>query len=121
MRSPAAGAFVTFPTPDGRDRPMLGARLPRLAAAPDLVRGAGRRPGAVQRRTSEIGLGLALGIPAAYLTARLLGEFLYGVPLSDPAVFLGVAGGLALVALLACLVPGQRATGVDRLAALRAD
>jgi putative ABC transport system permease protein len=100
----------------------------------------------VQRRTSEIGLrlalgaergtilgmllrqgafqlavGLALGMPAAYATARLLAELLYDVLPGDPIIFLEVAAGLATVALIACLVPGQRATDIDPLVALRSD
>ena len=39
----------------------------------------------------------------------------------DPAVFPLVVGGLALVALAACVVPGQRAMDVEPSVALRYD
>jgi putative ABC transport system permease protein len=100
----------------------------------------------VQRRTHEIGLrmalgakrrdvlsmllrqggiqlaaGLALGLPAAFAASRLLAEVLFEVLPGDPAVFALVACSLGLVALVACLVPGQRAMHIDPIVALRAD
>jgi ABC-type lipoprotein release transport system permease subunit len=45
---------------------------------------------------------------------------LYGVTASDPATFVGVAGGLLAVALVAALIPSWRASRVDPTVALRA-
>jgi hypothetical protein len=59
--------------------------------------------------------------PAAFAASRLLAQVLFEVLPGDPAVFALVACSLALVALVACLVPGQRAMHIDPLVALRAD
>jgi predicted permease len=74
------------------------------------------RQGAIQ-----LALGLALGLPAALAISRGLTDFVYPVDPGDPAVFALVAAGLSLVALLACLVPSQRAMDVDPNVALRCD
>ena len=46
---------------------------------------------------------------------------LYGVQPTDPATFTIVALTMIGVAVLACLVPGRRATNVDPAIALRHD
>jgi ABC-type lipoprotein release transport system permease subunit len=52
---------------------------------------------------------------------RLLTKILYGVSPNDPLIFGGVAAILALVAVIATLVPARRAARVDPLNALRAE
>jgi putative ABC transport system permease protein len=46
---------------------------------------------------------------------------LYGVSARDPRVFVAVAALLALVALLATIIPAWRATRVDPRIAMRAE
>jgi predicted permease len=65
------------------------------------------------------GIGLAIGLAAAFGLARLIESFLFGVTTSDPLVFAGVPIVLALVALLAVWLPAIRASRVDPLQALR--
>jgi putative ABC transport system permease protein len=65
--------------------------------------------------------GVALGVAGALVVARLLGALLYGVAATDPPTFALVAGGLVVVALLACAVPARRAAQVDPMIALRAE
>jgi putative ABC transport system permease protein len=99
---------------------------------------------AVEQRTQEIGIRMALGanpskimrmvlgqgirlaiigtiagLSAAYGLTRLLGRFLYGVKATDPLAFSAVAAILILVTLMAGLVPTLRAMRVDPVVALR--
>jgi macrolide transport system ATP-binding/permease protein len=66
-----------------------------------------------------IGVGIVIGLGAAFAGTRLLGSLLVGVSSSDPATFVIVALTLAAVALLACWLPARRATHVSPLVALR--
>jgi len=69
----------------------------------------------------QLALGLTFGLPAAFGASRGLADIVFPVDPGDPAVFAVVAAGLTLVAMVACLVPGQRAMDVDPNVALRAD
>ena len=64
-------------------------------------------------------LGVALGVMAGLLITRLMSGLLFGISVTDPSTFAGVALLLAAVALLACYMPARRATHVDPLIALR--
>ena len=65
------------------------------------------------------GIGIAIGIAAAFGLARLMSSLLYGISATDFETFTGVAVLLALVALLACYIPARRAMRVDPTVALR--
>ena len=66
-------------------------------------------------------LGLAVGIPAAIASTRLLRGLLYGVSPTDPLVFVGVSAAVLAVAIAACCVPARRAIRLDPLVALRSE
>jgi predicted permease len=66
-----------------------------------------------------IGIGLAVGVAAALGLTRLLETLLYGIQPTDPLAFGTAALALAMVALVACLVPAARATRIAPSQALR--
>jgi putative ABC transport system permease protein len=63
--------------------------------------------------------GITLGLAGAIGVTRLLASELYGVRPLDPPTYLGVAGLMAVVTLLACYIPAWRAMRVDPMVALR--
>ncbi len=99
---------------------------------------------AVERRTREIGIrmavgaqrsevfrlvvgqgmwlviaGVGLGVLLALALTRYLGALLYGVTPADPLTYVCVVVFVLVVALAACYVPARRAMRVDPMVALR--
>ncbi|HVD91680.1 MAG TPA: FtsX-like permease family protein, partial [Vicinamibacterales bacterium] len=68
-----------------------------------------------------VGIGLALGIPAALAGTRLLGAMLYGLAPRDPLTLGGAAATMLVLGVLAGYLPARRAARVDPLVALRAE
>jgi predicted permease len=68
-----------------------------------------------------LGLGLALGLPAALGLTRVLRGTLIGVSPNDPATFSVVILVLIIAGLLGCAIPARRAVQVDPVIALRSD
>jgi ABC-type antimicrobial peptide transport system permease subunit len=70
---------------------------------------------------SQVGIGLALGVPIALLGGRVMAHQLYGVRAWDPLAF-----GIAILALsasaaIAGFLPARRASTIEPMAALRSD
>jgi putative ABC transport system permease protein len=68
---------------------------------------------------AQIGIGLALGIPAAVGAGQLMKNQLFGIKAWDPTMLLLAALMLSLAALLASAIPARRAAGVEPMVALR--
>jgi predicted permease len=66
-------------------------------------------------------IGLAVGLPVAFVSSRVLGHLLFGISPTDPATLIVVSLTLAAVAVAAGYLPARRATQVDPLIALRHD
>ncbi len=66
-------------------------------------------------------LGVCLGVLVGLVGARVLASQLYGVSAQDPLTYAAIALLLALVAVLASVLPALRATRVDPMSALRAE
>jgi putative ABC transport system permease protein len=86
----------------------------------------GATPAQVQRLMAGAGVrlaatGLALGLPVAWASTRLLRGILAGTSPTDPMVFGAVSVILGLVTLLAAWIPARRAARVDPLLVLRSE
>jgi predicted permease len=70
-----------------------------------------------------VGIGLALGVPAAFLAGRLaasrLSGLLYGVSATDPLTMAGAVAVLGVASAAAAYLPASRAARVDPMVALR--
>jgi predicted permease len=66
-------------------------------------------------------IGLAIGLAAAFFLGRLLTAQLYEVSATNPLFLAGTAALLAVVGLVACLIPARRAMAINPIEALRAE
>jgi putative ABC transport system permease protein len=68
-----------------------------------------------------IGLGLVIGLAATLAASRAMGSMLFNTSAQDPLTLGTITLLLAAVALVACLLPANRATKVNPIEALRAE
>ncbi len=98
----------------------------------------------VSRRTSELGIrmalgaqrqqllrmilkegllicaaGILIGLPIAFAVAQLMASLLFGLKPDDPLSITAAASGITLVTLFACLIPARRAAAISPIVALR--
>jgi predicted permease len=90
----------------------IGIRMAMGSAPRDVFRGV------VGQGMRVTGLGLIVGLGAALALTRLIRSLLFEVQPADVRVLGGVLLVLALVGLVACLIPARRATAVDPVSAL---
>jgi predicted permease len=75
----------------------------------------------VRQGMTPVVIGLGLGLAAALALGRLLTTQLYEVSANNPALLAATSVTLAVVALLACLIPARRASLVNPIEALRTE
>jgi predicted permease len=68
---------------------------------------------------SQVGMGVAIGIPTAIAAGRLMTDQLFGVTPWDPMMLTLATMLLCVAGLLASVVPASRAAGVEPMVALR--
>ena len=69
----------------------------------------------------QIVIGLCLGIPAALLCVRFIKAQLYEITSADPPIVGGAIFTLVMAAFIAGIIPAQRAASIDPVQALRAE
>jgi ABC-type antimicrobial peptide transport system permease subunit len=67
------------------------------------------------------GIGIVVAIPCSVMLAKLLRSQLFGVSTADPFTLAAVVLLIAVVALVAAMVPARRAATVDPTVALRTE
>jgi predicted permease len=90
-------------------RMALGARASQVLSA------------VVRQGYGLVAIGGLLGLIAAFAASRFLKSLLFGITPYDPFTFIFVSALLALVTLIAVLIPARRATQVNPIMALRED
>jgi putative ABC transport system permease protein len=68
-----------------------------------------------------VAAGVVLGAAAALALGSVMQSLLFEVSPRDPGTMTAIAAGLALVGIVASIVPARRATRVDPLVALRTE
>jgi putative ABC transport system permease protein len=66
-----------------------------------------------------VATGVLVGVAIAFVTTRLMSTLLFGVGATDASTFAAASLFLLAVALLACVIPAKRATGLQPAAVLR--
>ena len=69
----------------------------------------------------QVGIGLAIGIPVAILGAHLLADQLYGVGSYDPVSLATAVVVLSAAAAVAGFIPARKAASIEPMVALRTD
>jgi putative ABC transport system permease protein len=75
----------------------------------------------LRRATLILAIGAGAGLLIALMLGRTLAGLLFGVAPGDPLILLSAAGVLALVAVVASLIPSSRAARTDPVELLRHD
>ncbi len=69
----------------------------------------------------QLGLGLAIALPAALAAGRFMASQLYGVSSHDPLILALAISVLSLCAIAAAFVPARRAASIEPMKALRTE
>jgi hypothetical protein len=105
---------------------MLAYRVTRRTSEIGIRMALGARPAAVvamvlRESVGPVAIGLAFGAAAAIAAARWVSTLLFGVTAYDPRTMAAAAAVFLAIAALAALLPARRASRIDPLGALRAE
>ncbi len=109
------GMFSTVAYTVDCKRREFGVRLALGALPGDL------RELVLKRSLITAATGTVIGIGAGLALSRFMQSLLFETDTYDPVVYVGVAGLLLVMAVLACWLPARRAAKVDPIVALRAE
>jgi ABC-type antimicrobial peptide transport system permease subunit len=70
---------------------------------------------------AQTGIGVVIGLVAAFVLTRLLSSLLFGVSAVDPITYMSVTLGLLAAAALASYLSSRRAAAIDPAVALRVE
>jgi predicted permease len=78
--------------------------------------------GMVLRESIQLALvGIGIGLPIAFAVARTLRSMLFGLSSADPSAWVAAVIGIALVTLTAAVLPARRAASIEPMHALRSE
>jgi putative ABC transport system permease protein len=109
----AAGIFAVMASMVAQQTREIGIRMALGATTSTIARDV------LATAARHVGLGLAIGLPAAWWCSRGFAALLFRVTPTDLGVYTGVAVLLAFVGFVAALVPARRASRVDPVVSLR--
>jgi ABC-type antimicrobial peptide transport system permease subunit len=75
----------------------------------------------LRQESVAVATGVMVGLAGAIAVGRAMQELLFNVEAADPVTFIAMPVLLAVVALVACIVPARRAVDVEPASALRAE
>lgn len=109
----AVGLYGTIAYSVAQRRHEFGIRLSLGASGAQLL------SQVMKQGMALVAVGVVAGVLGALALGRVMASQLFGVGASDPGVLLAAVALLAVIALLACLVPALRASRVHPMTALR--
>lgn len=75
----------------------------------------------IRSMVRPVGWGLLAGLITARMLTGAVEAFMFQVSPADPVMYVGITVGLALVALVATLLPARLATRIDPIEVLKAE